>query len=318
IQIESKTSKTVTSNFTRIYSDSNSTISRSNPNVHLENLAKSMLNLLIDTIKLFNQVTESIEENPQFFVNLVNKNLVMKTKTSSSIPTMMNNKLKILHLNAQSIVNESKKILLQNLIESTDPDVISINETFLKPKKPLNLLNYNVYRSDRLFRKGGGAAICIKKTLSGNPIDLSNILTHENGIGYELDLKNNKKLAIFSIFCSPCTRINPEIFDHIKNKHINSVIIGDLNAKNSMWHCKSTDPKGEVLENILSELNMHVLNSSKRTYNRGKSVLNLYICSNSIRKYFESHQVLDFKISDHQPTMTTFNNINSEPKRFKT
>ncbi|RNA43758.1 hypothetical protein BpHYR1_043462 [Brachionus plicatilis] len=47
----------------------------SNPNVHLENFAKSMLNLLIDTIKLFNQVTESIEENPQFFVNLVNKNL---------------------------------------------------------------------------------------------------------------------------------------------------------------------------------------------------------------------------------------------------
>ena len=75
IQIESKTSKTVTSNFTRIYSDSNSTNSRSNPNVHLENLAKSMLNLLIDTVKLFNQVTESIEENPQFFVNLVNKNL---------------------------------------------------------------------------------------------------------------------------------------------------------------------------------------------------------------------------------------------------
>ncbi|RNA43760.1 hypothetical protein BpHYR1_043464, partial [Brachionus plicatilis] len=85
-----------------------------------------------------------------------------------------------------------------------------------------------------------------------------------------------------------------------------------------MWHCKSTDPKGEVLENILSELNMHVLNSSKCTYNRGKSVLDLSICSNSIRKYFESHQVLDFKISDHQPTMTTFNNINSEPKRFKT
>ncbi|RNA21918.1 AP-like endonuclease reverse transcriptase, partial [Brachionus plicatilis] len=174
------------------------------------------------------------------------------------------------------------------------------------PKKPLNLLNYNVYRPDRLFRKGGGAAICIKKTLSGNPIDLSNILTHENGIGCELDLKNNKKLAIFSIYCSPCTRINPEIFDHIKNKHLNSVIIGDLNAKNSMWHCKSTDPKGEVLENILSELNMHVLNSSKCTYNRRKSVLDLSICSNSIRKYFESHQVLDFKISDHQPTMTTF------------
>lgn len=55
-----------------------------------------MLNLLIDTIKFFNQVTESVEENPEFFVNLVNKNL------GKNFGSYVNNKL-----NAELALNQS-------------------------------------------------------------------------------------------------------------------------------------------------------------------------------------------------------------------
>ena len=94
------------------------------------------------------------------------------------------------------------------------------------------------------------------------------------------------------------------------------IILGDLNAKNTMWHCTNTDTKGEVLENIVCEFSWHILNSTKHTYIRGNSVLDLSICSNPIRNFFHSHEVLDFKIGDHQPTLTTFNNINSESQTF--
>ena len=97
----------------------------------------------------------------------------------------MNNKLIILHLNIQSIISESKKIQLQHLIETTNPDLISLNETFLKPKNAFKIPNFKIFRSDRLGRKGGGAAICVRDSLKGSVIDISNHLKHENGIGFE-------------------------------------------------------------------------------------------------------------------------------------
>ncbi|CAF1157054.1 unnamed protein product, partial [Brachionus calyciflorus] len=42
------------------------------------------------------------------------------------------------------------------------------------------------------------------------------------------------------------------------------------------------------------------------------SVLDLSICSNSIRGYFKEQYVLDNEISDHQPT----DNLHGEPKKF--
>ncbi|RNA10385.1 putative flavin-containing monoamine oxidase A [Brachionus plicatilis] len=190
-------------------------------------------------------------------------------------------------------------------------------ETFLKPKNTLEITNFTIYRSHRLNGKGGGASICIKNSLVGSVVDITNHLIHENLIGFELELKNNNKLAIFSFYISPCTRLNLELFEHLTKIFKNSILICDFNAKNSMWQCQSTDPKEEVLENFISEFNLHVLNCSKNTFNRGKSVMDLSICSNSMRNFFNSHTVLDNQISYHQPTITTFSNIFAESKEFK-
>ena len=210
----------------------------------------------------------------------------VKTLTIWNLIIKMNKKLKILHVNIQSINNETKTILLQQLINISEPDIISLNETFLKPNKALKIAGYQIYRSDRLVRKGGGAALCIKNTLNGSMIDLTYKLVHENGVGFQLDLKNNKKISIFSLYSSPSTRINPDIFDFINKNHDNSIIIGDLNSKNTMWYCAKTDPKGEILENILNSYDLHILNSPDYTFIRGKSVLDLSICSNSVRNFF--------------------------------
>ncbi|CAF0950180.1 unnamed protein product [Brachionus calyciflorus] len=83
-----------------------------------------------------------------------------------------------------------------------------------------------------------------------------------------------------------------------------------------MWHYQKKDPKGEILESIINLHNLHVLNCPKYTFNRGKSVLDLSICSNSIRGYFKEHYLLDNEISDHQPTVTVFKNLHGEPKKF--
>ena len=47
-------------------------------------------------------------------------------------------------------------------------------------------------------------------------IDISSLLTHENGIGFELNLKNNKKLAILSIYTVCCKSLEIGYFIYLK------------------------------------------------------------------------------------------------------
>ncbi|RNA40736.1 hypothetical protein BpHYR1_004864, partial [Brachionus plicatilis] len=42
----------------------------------------------------------------------------------------------------------------------------------------------------------------------------------------------------------------------------------------------------------------------------------IFLAASPYRVLFHSHEELDFKISDHQSTLTTFNNINSELQTF--
>jgi len=89
------------------------------------------------------------------------------------------------------------------MINKYNPDVISLNETFLKPKIDLTIDGYNVIRSDRLHRIGGGAAICLKTNITCKEINLSSISEDDNACGALIE-SNNQALAMFS-YTAPLT-----------------------------------------------------------------------------------------------------------------
>ena len=89
-------------------------------------------------------------------------------------------------------------------------------------------------------------------------------------------------------------------------KHNKLIIIGDLNAKSKLWHCNTENKRGTDLEQLICKLDMHVLKSSSPTYPTSNSVLDLSICSSSLRTSFLNFQVLSDQISDHYPTLTSF------------
>ena len=72
--------------------------------------------------------------------------------------------LKILHLNTQSLIPDTKKIQIDSLIAKHKPCIISFNETFLKPNLNLEIEGFNIVRSDRTNQRGGGALLGIQKT----------------------------------------------------------------------------------------------------------------------------------------------------------
>lgn len=229
---------------------------------------------------------------------------------------MMNfNSLKILHINIRSIDSETKLAQLIRLIKIHKVNIISLNETFLKPTKQIDIPGFKIFRDDRKDQKGGGSAICIKDDIEVCVIDHFPLKKNENIIGLEIYLENGSKLAIFSMYSSPSTILNDDLLFNIYHIYQNFLIVGDLNCKNKSWYCQKENRNGAILENFLNETSCHILNCKKPTYKSGQSVIDLSICSASVRQFFNSHNVLDHEISDHQPTITNLKNL--APKRKK-
>ena len=73
--------------------------------------------------------------------------------------------LRILNINCQSI--KKKQDLMENLIDSTNPDIVIATETWLDPTITNNQVfppNYTVWRKDRENAKGGGVLIAVENT----------------------------------------------------------------------------------------------------------------------------------------------------------
>ena len=114
--------------------------------------------------------------------------------------------LRILNVNCQSIKNKQHQI--QNLVDSTKPDVIIATKTWLDPTITNSQIfppNYNIYRKDRKGNKtGGGVLIAINdKYLSSEIPELD---TDCEIIWCKIQQKGNKDLYI-------CSYYNPKTSD---------------------------------------------------------------------------------------------------------
>jgi exonuclease III len=75
-------------------------------------------------------------------------------------------KIKIMHLNIQSVNHKIKE--LQHHIATNQIDVLSLNETWLKPHQKVRIPNYIVVRKDRPAQAGGGVLLATGTSYS-NP-----------------------------------------------------------------------------------------------------------------------------------------------------
>ncbi|GFS71966.1 RNA-directed DNA polymerase from mobile element jockey [Trichonephila clavipes] len=62
---------------------------------------------------------------------------------------------------------------LTTYIADQDPDVVTLQETFLRPSHDLNVANYSTHRCDRLTHRGGGTAILVKNSIPHHSIKIN-------------------------------------------------------------------------------------------------------------------------------------------------
>ena len=147
--------------------------------------------------------------------------------TTTKALTMNKVSLKILHLNTQSIIPDTKKIQIDSLISKHKPCIISFNETFLKPNLNFEMEGFNLVRADRTNQRGGGVLLGIQNNIIGEPIPINHLLKDDYAAGFLIKATNNMNIAVFTIYSPPLIPMNKDLFNFIVSNFKYFIITGD-------------------------------------------------------------------------------------------
>src|SRR6218665_1922947 len=153
--------------------------------------------------------------------------------------------LTIMQWNARSLLNNKEQ--LKNFLFNTPnpPDVVCIEETFLKEKHQSPRINgYDIIRKDRTNKEQGGLAIYIKIGLNFNVLSIQDNMNLE-AQGIEIKTIHGH-LKIINAYV-PGNNVDKEDLEPICNNK-RTILVGDFNAHNKMWGCTETRPRGRLLE----------------------------------------------------------------------
>ncbi|GFW35941.1 probable RNA-directed DNA polymerase from transposon X-element [Trichonephila clavipes] len=157
---------------------------------------------------------------------------------------------------------------LQDFLNKYKPDIMALQETWLRPSHTLALANYKVYRYDRIYTtynpritSHGGTVILIKKSLKHTHIPTPDL----NGVEatmVALTPERGDTALIISIYIPPSNSNHtlPQTIDTLMNQGFSSTIImGDFNAKHSSWGCDVDIPRGVRLKTHIERSGYRIL-----------------------------------------------------------
>ncbi len=141
------------------------------------------------------------------------------------------------------------------------PEVICIQESWLKPKLEFVLKGYIRVRRDREAGKGGGCITFVKEGIPYRVLEKGVELEY---IVLEIWIEKNN-YVIINIY-NPCKRLMLNHLEEIKGLNGEKVICcGDFNAHSSLWGGQLTDANGQVIEEILEKENLVCVNDGRYT-----------------------------------------------------
>ncbi|GFX73782.1 RNA-directed DNA polymerase from mobile element jockey [Trichonephila clavipes] len=163
------------------------------------------------------------------------------------VKLLTTNKLHIVSWNADGIQHKIQE--LENYINDNSPDIIALQETFLRPIIDLKIPNYSTYRNDRLTHHDGGTAILVKNSITHHPINIYTTAVSITAVEIEGPTNN---ITVCSLYRSPTSPFNSFIPDLIKffRNRAQCIAVDVYNAKHSTWNRnRRGDPAGTKLLN---------------------------------------------------------------------
>ncbi|GFR14749.1 hypothetical protein TNCT_70781 [Trichonephila clavata] len=156
----------------------------------------------------------------------------------------------------------SRRLELRDFINKYNPEIISLQETWLRPSHTLTLANYRTYRNDRKHNphrnqsyRGGGTAILIKNTIKHTRIPTPNLVNAEaTMVAITPDRGDATLITSLYVHGTSTTATITSNIETILNLGFPScIIMGDFNAKHSAWGCENECGRGKKLKSYTEQ-----------------------------------------------------------------
>ena len=199
------------------------------------------------------------------------------------------------------------------------PAVFGLQETFLTSSKTPSLSGFNILTKNSLNdRATGGVALLINKFYLFSEVHLNTPL---QAVAARVTL--NKVVTFCSIYLPPSDHVaKTDLINLIEQLPSPFVLLGDFNGHSPVWGNESYNSRGQMLEDLFSEMDLCILNDSSSTYihpaTGSTPALDLSICGPTLVLDYEWNIHEDLCGSDHFPVILTSNAVEEEaaPNRW--
>lgn len=219
--------------------------------------------------------------------------------------------LTLLNWNANGII--AKRSAFIHFLNTHDVDIACVTETHLPQSKNFKIPGYICHRKDRPSRTAaGGVAIFIKKPISNNfyPTPPDNSLEL---IATQITPLNGPNITVIAAYRPPNKPSDYTTLSALFNTTSPTILLGDLNAKNTSWGCNTSSPSGRSLLQIISHHNIKIHAPSDPTHYPSNSefqpdILDIALSKN-LNLTLYSNPLPELS-SDHNPVLITTSPLN--------
>ena len=261
------------------------------------------------------QLTDN-NNNMQQNLNINQLHSINNNKTQQQINSKKT--ITIIQININGLTTKIHE--LKNLTDNTKIDIITIQETKLKPThRTPYLKDYTAIQTDRTYKNGGGLMTYIKNDIIFTEFKTLHTTNHKltELQHIKIHLTNHKHL---NIYIPPRDTTNPDhsnsqeditnCMTHILNTN-NTILTGDFNAHHTLWHSPTTDNRGTLIADLINSSNQIVLNTNTPTRiptnrNHQATSPDISTASNTIYNNI-TWSTLNALNSDHNPIKISYN-----------
>ena len=212
--------------------------------------------------------------------------------------------ISIVHWNITSYYTNFEELKLL-ITENSYPECICLQETrhgvrLLRPPSKYNLIQSTKRRDNDSER---GVALLINKKINYEEIQL-NLNGNVEAVAARIWL--GRYYTICSIYLSPSLPIHEnEILELINQLRAPYLLLGDMNARHSMWGEPTENAKGKLFEKLILEQRLFLLNDHEKTHyniqNNVSTLIDLSLTSTDAYPDFSASVLECAYGSDHHP-----------------
>ena len=217
----------------------------------------------------------------------------------------------IVQLNIRGICSKQSQLknLIDTCVKDRSPDIIIISETWLTPFSPeIKIPGYEFCHKDRKSKRGGGVTLLLANNIRYKMLDAtkSNSCTFEH-LSVEIDLRNNQKLLVSSIYRPPNSPEN-DFIDHyskfvcdLKKREHKGIVIGLDHNLDLLKTAKHAPTDRFLSANLSFGLVPTITRPTQITRSTATLIDNIFI-SQTWLENFECGILVD-DMSDHLPAL---------------